>query len=187
MLEEVFARLAKAAPDAWPCWAYSNHDTVRHVTRWGLSDAAARAYATLLICLRGSVCLYQGEELGLPEAELAFEDLQDPYGIEFWPEFKGRDGCRTPMVWQADNRMGGFTSAAKSWLPVPAAHLGLAVARQAGDPASMLEHYRRVLALRRAHPALRTGAMTGLRAQGDVVSFLREGLGEDAVLRRQSW
>ena len=51
--------------------------------------------------LRGSVCLYQGEELGLTEADLAFEDLQDPYGIRFWPEFKGRDGCRTPMVWDS--------------------------------------------------------------------------------------
>ncbi len=178
VLEEVFDRLAKAAPDAWPCWAYSNHDTVRHITRWGLGDAAARAYATLLICLRGSVCLYQGEELGLPEAELDYEDLQDPYGIEFWPEFKGRDGCRTPMVWQSDNRTGGFTTGAKSWLPVPAAHLGLAVARQAGDGASMLEHYRRVLALRRAHPVLRTGVMSGLVAEGDVVTFRRESAGE---------
>ena len=67
---------------------------MRHITRWGLTDAATRAYATLLLCLRGSVCLYQGEELGLPEADIGFDDLQDPYGIEFWPEFKGRDGCR---------------------------------------------------------------------------------------------
>jgi alpha-glucosidase len=75
----------RAAPDAWPCWSYSNHDTVRHVTRWRLSDAAARAYATLLMCLPRLALPYQGEELGLPEAELAFEDLQDPYGIAFWP------------------------------------------------------------------------------------------------------
>ena len=173
-LEQTFARLNAAAPDAWPCWAYSNHDTVRHITRWGLSDAAARAYATLLMCLRGSVCLYQGEELGLPEADIAFDDLQDPYGIEFWPEFKGRDGCRTPMVWEADNRLGGFSSAATAWLPVPAEHLGRAVSRQAADPASMLVHYRAALALRRAHPVLRTGKMTPLLAQGNVVSFTRQ-------------
>ena len=173
-LEQTFARLNAAAPDAWPCWAYSNHDTVRHITRWGLSDAAARAYTTLLMCLRGSVCLYQGEELGLPEADIAFDDLQDPYGIEFWPEFKGRDGCRTPMVWQADNRLGGFSSAAKAWLPVPAEHLGRAVSRQADDPASMMAHYRAALALRRAHPVLRDGAMTPLVAQGNVVSFTRQ-------------
>lgn len=173
-LEQTFARLNAAAPDAWPCWAYSNHDTVRHVTRWGLTDAAARAYTTLLMCLRGSVCLYQGEELGLPEADIAFDDLQDPYGIEFWPEFKGRDGCRTPMVWEADNRLGGFSSAAKAWLPVPAEHLGRAVSRQADDPASMMAHYRAALALRRAHPVLRTGTMTPLVAQGNVVSFTRQ-------------
>ena len=174
VLEQTFARLTAAAPDAWPCWAYSNHDTVRHITRWGLSDAAARAYTTLLMCLRGSVCLYQGEELGLPEADIAFDDLQDPYGIEFWPEFKGRDGCRTPMVWEADNRLGGFSSAAKAWLPVPAEHLGRAVSRQADDPASMMAHYRAALALRRAHPVLRTGTMTPLVAQGDVVRFMRQ-------------
>jgi len=125
-----FDRLAAAAPDAWPCWAYSNHDTVRHITRWQLSDAGARVYATMLMCLRGSVCLYQGEELGLPEAEIAFEDVQDPYGIEFWPEFKGRDGCRTPMIWQTDNALCGFSTAQKAWLPVTAPHRPLSVAAQ---------------------------------------------------------
>ena len=176
-LVAIFARMARAAPDAWPCWAMSNHDTVRHITRWGLSDAAAMAYTTLLMCLRGSVCLYQGEELGLPEADIAFEDMQDPYGIAFWPEFKGRDGCRTPMVWQADNAAGGFTTAAKPWLPVPSAHLHRAVAVQASDHRSMLAHYRRALALRRAHPVLRNGAMADLRAAGDVVQFVRRGEG----------
>jgi alpha-glucosidase len=177
-LEETFARLNAAAPDAWPCWAYSNHDTVRHITRWRLSDAAVRCYTVLLMCLRGSVCLYQGEELGLPEAEIAFEELQDPYGIEFWPEFKGRDGCRTPMVWEADNRLGGFSTAAKAWLPVPAEHLGRAVARQAGDDASMMAHYRAAIALRHAHNALQVGAMTPLVAGGDVASFVRAAEGE---------
>jgi alpha-glucosidase len=173
VIGETFARLGRAAPDAWPCWAYSNHDTIRHPTRWKLSPEAAKAYAVLLLCLRGSVCLYQGEELGLPEADVAFEDLQDPYGIQFWPEFKGRDGCRTPMVWVADNRMGGFTTAAKSWLPVAPEHLNLAASRQAGDASGMLEHYRAALAFRRAHPVLRDGAQSGMTVSGDVVSFLR--------------
>ena len=103
--------------DGWACWAFSNHDVIRHASRWDLTPAAQRMFATLIMCLRGSVCIYQGEELGLPEADVAFEDLQDPYGIEFWPEFKGRDGCRTPMVWESSNQNGGF-SAAKPWLPV---------------------------------------------------------------------
>jgi alpha-glucosidase len=170
-----FDRLAAAAPDAWPCWAYSNHDTVRHITRWGLSDAAARVYTTLLMCLRGSVCLYQGEELGLPEAEIAFEELQDPYGIQFWPEFKGRDGCRTPMVWQSDNALCGFSTAEKAWLPVTAPHRPLSVAAQQADSAALLHHYRRALAFRRAHPVLAQGAMTDWQAAGEVFSFTRQG------------
>lgn len=176
MLAETFARMAKAAPDAWPCWSYSNHDTVRHISRWELTDAAARCYAVLLMCLRGSVCLFQGEELGLPEADIAFKDLQDPYGIEFWPEFKGRDGCRTPMIWETDNGNGGF-SQGRPWLPVPASHLKLSVTAQSADPASMLHHYTQALALRRAHAVLRVGRMTAPVASGDVVVFERHGVG----------
>ncbi len=175
LAEQTFARLDHAAPDAWPCWAYSNHDTVRHITRWGLSDVAAKTYATMLMCFRGSVCLYQGEELGLPEAEIDFDALQDPYGIQFWPEFKGRDGCRTPMVWQTDNAMCGFTTADKAWLPITAPHRPLSVAAQEGDRTSMLSHYRAALAFRRAHPTLASGAMTGVQATGDLLTFLRTG------------
>ena len=91
--------------DGWICWAFSNHDVIRHVTRWtkpgGSPEATAKFAIALLACLRGSICIYQGEELGLEEAELAFEDLRDPYGIRFWPGYKGRDGCRTPMPWEA--------------------------------------------------------------------------------------
>lgn len=170
---ETFARLEAAAPDAWPCWSFSNHDVVRHVTRWELSDDSAKIYATLLMCFRGSVCLYQGEELGLPEAELDFSDLQDPYGIAFWPEFKGRDGCRTPMVWQPDEKNGGF-SHGKPWLPIPATHLALSVAAQDSVSSSILNHYRRAVAFRHAYAALRTGAQTGLQAAGDLLTFCRE-------------
>ena len=174
---ETFDRLEKAAPDGWACWAFSNHDVMRHFTRWGLREASAKAYATLLMCLRGSVCLYQGEELGLSEAELAFEDLRDPYGIEFWPEFKGRDGCRTPMVWDRDNLNGGFSDA-RPWLPVPAEHLSHAVAALAGDPGALPAHYRRAIAFRHAHAALQSGTMDDMRAEGEVIRFIRTGGGE---------
>ena len=170
---ETFDRLSKAAPDGWACWAFSNHDVVRHISRWNLSDAAARAHLLTLLTLRGSVCLYQGEELGLTEANVAFEDLQDPYGIEFWPEFKGRDGCRTPMVWQSDNGNGGF-STGKTWLPVDPAHLSRAVAAQEADPAALLQFYRKALALRAAHPCLRKGEQTGMTATGPVLQFQRQ-------------
>jgi alpha-glucosidase len=173
-IANVFARLQAKTPHAWPCWAYSNHDMPRHISRWGIDDAAARAYVTLMMCLRGSTCLYQGEELGLPEADIAFEDLQDPYGIEFWPEFKGRDGCRTPMVWQKDNANGGFTTG-KPWLPVPREHLSRAVAEMEKDPNGLLATYRHAVALRHAHRALIDGAQSDMTASGDVLSFRRSG------------
>ncbi|MCJ8139700.1 alpha-amylase family glycosyl hydrolase [Falsirhodobacter halotolerans] len=174
ILEDTFHRMSRAAPDAWPCWAYSNHDTVRLPTRWQASEGALKAYAVLLMCLRGSACIYQGEELGLPEAEVAYDDLQDPYGKQFWPEFKGRDGARTPMVWE-DRSGGGFSTAQKPWLPVSDAHLPLAVERQEGVVGSMLEHYRLAIALRKDHPTLRHGAMDALWTNGDLVQFLRLG------------
>ncbi len=171
--KQVFDQLAAKAGDAWPCWAFSNHDVQRHASRWDLDDAAIRQHAVLMMCLRGSACLYQGEELGLPEADVAFEDLQDPYGIEFWPEFKGRDGCRTPMVWTAQDEQSGFSSG-KPWLPVSSAQAEQAVDRLEHDPQSMLHHYRRAIALRHAHSALMSGSQTGMSQDRSVLSFTRE-------------
>ncbi|MGH1412152.1 MAG: alpha-amylase family glycosyl hydrolase [Pelagimonas sp.] len=174
----VLNKVDEAAPDGWACWAFSNHDVVRHATRWSLNEDAQRAFATLLMCLRGSACLYQGEELGLEEAEVGFEELQDPYGIEFWPEFKGRDGCRTPMVWEKSNSFGGFSDNTP-WLPVAPKHLKHSVAEQENDSAALLHHYRRAIALRHAHRALSKGVMSGLKASGDIVAFQRSEAGEE--------
>ena len=171
-MADVITYLDRIAPDGWACWAFSNHDVVRHTTRWQLSDAATRLYAALLMCLRGSVCIYQGEELGLPEAEVSFDDLQDPYGIQFWPEFKGRDGCRTPMVWSHASTHGGF-SIQKPWLPVAAEHLHLAVDTQEQTPNSVLQYYRHAIALRQSHAALQRGTLDQLSVQGSVLSFVR--------------
>ncbi|TFL16730.1 alpha-glucosidase [Jannaschia formosa] len=174
---EVFRHMEAAAPEGWACWALSNHDVTRHVSRWNLDEQGARCYATLLQCLRGSVCLYQGEELGLTEARVAYEDLRDPYGIEFWPEYVGRDGCRTPMVWEASNVNGGF-STARPWLPTAAEHLGRAVGLQEARDDALLHHYRRIIALRNGSPALRQGAQTDMQAEGDLLHFVRELDGE---------
>ena len=176
---EVYDRLGRAAPDGWACWAFSNHDVTRHVTRWNLDRDGARCFATLIHALKGSVCLYQGEELGLPEAVVAYEDLRDPYGIEFWPEFVGRDGCRTPMVWEASNTNGGFSDSTP-WLPVASSHLGRAVAVQEGRADSLLHHYRSVIAVRRGSEALQKGAQVNLEAQGAALTFMRV-LPEDAT------
>jgi alpha-glucosidase len=167
----------EAVADGWICWAFSNHDVVRHISRWtkpgGDTDAMAGFSIALLACLRGSICLYQGEELGLDEAELAFEDLRDPYGIRFWPGFKGRDGCRTPMVWNSEEPNGGFTTG-KPWLPVPETHRARAVDVQERDANSILGRYRAMLAFRKEHPALIAGSIDLLDADTDQLAFVRE-------------
>jgi len=168
----VMHRLDAQAPDGWACWAFSNHDVMRHTTRWNLPPAAQRAFISMMIALRGTLCLYQGEELGLQEADVAFEDLQDPYGIEFWPEFKGRDGCRTPMVWETSNLNGGFSSAIP-WLPVSHEHLHHSVQSQQDDPAALLHHYRRALTFRKGQPALLKGVHSNLKATDGVLSLHR--------------
>ena len=116
----------------------------------------ATQLSCLVCCLRGSVCVFQGEELGLAEADVPFEALRDPYGIAFWPTFKGRDGCRTPMPWDATERA-GFSSAAP-WLPVPHQHLQLSV------------RHRRATSRRRctASGACSRGANVPLLINGDI-------------------
>lgn len=174
---EVMTRNMTVGAEGWPCWAFSNHDVVRHRSRWNLGEGAYRVYAALLMSLRGSICLYQGEELGLTEAYVAYEDLQDPYGKRFWPKFKGRDGCRTPMAWITDNRLGGFTDA-HPWLPVAVEHLAQSVAAQEDDPDSILHFYRSMLSFRKAHEPLRKGSMTILEQDAGGISFLREHEGQ---------
>ncbi|MDJ0638164.1 MAG: alpha-amylase family glycosyl hydrolase [Paracoccaceae bacterium] len=161
---EVLNRFDELAEDSWACWAYSNHDVVRHTTRWSLTEASQKAYLALLLSLRGSVCLYQGEELGLPEADVAFEDLHDPYGIKFWPKFRGRDGCRTPMVWASNAENGGF-STAKPWLPVSDKHAARSADVQEADPASMLNFYRQMIAYRKSRPVLCKGTLEIVTAE----------------------
>jgi alpha-glucosidase len=128
----------------------------------------------MLLSMRGSVCLFQGEELGLKEAELAFEDLVDPYGIEFWPEFKGRDGCRTPMPWNAAKLNLGFSSGAP-WLPLGETHAALAVSEQEQDPASTLNFFRAMMHERMGHSSLRIGDLKLLDAPLPLIAFIRGG------------
>ncbi|GGO64042.1 alpha-glucosidase family protein [Bowmanella pacifica] len=161
--------------DGWPCWAISNHDVVRAASRWskGKTDPQLAKLLLVMLCsLRGSICLYQGEELGLPEAELAFEDLQDPYGITFWPNFKGRDGCRTPHPWKPQAH-GGFSSH-KPWLPVPDEHLPLSVEEQEKQAGSVLNSYRGLMRWRKQQPVLLFGDIHFIDSQEPVLAFIRE-------------
>ena len=185
-LHRVFTRFAQVVGSGWPCWAISNHDVPRVATRWGGSNpppGLLRLAAALQLSLRGSSCIYQGDELGLPEAEISFEDLRDPYGIAMWPEFKGRDGCRTPMPWNSAAADLGFGSASgatttRAWLPIAESHRALAVDRQEADAASLLNHYRQLLKWRRGHPALIDGEMDLLPSHDQVLAYERRASGE---------
>ncbi|GAB3024843.1 alpha-amylase family glycosyl hydrolase [Oleiagrimonas citrea] len=181
-IRETVRNLESHMPDGWPCWAISNHDVERVVTRWGGVDAPPHLanQLTALVCsLRGSVCVYQGEELGLSEADVPYEQLQDPYGITFWPNFKGRDGCRTPMPW-GEGEHGDF-SAGTPWLPVPDTHRALAVSRQEGDADSMLHGFRAFMAWRQTQPALRWGDIRMLDSAEPLLAFTRSFEGETVL------
>ncbi len=171
-VRETVRRLESCLNEGWPCWAISNHDVRRVVSRWGGAsppEHIASQLTALLCSLRGSACIYQGEELGLTEADLPFEMLQDPYGITFWPTFKGRDGCRTPMPWD-DTTQGGFTTGTP-WLPIPDTHQALSVAQQSARADSPLSRFRRFLRWRKTQPALMFGDVE-LHGDGEPVLVL---------------
>jgi alpha-glucosidase len=181
-LYHTFDRFESIVGDGWPSWALSNHDVGRVASRWACDQLPAferlaklQLIAALQMCLRGSPCIYQGDELGLPDAELAFEDLQDPYGISMWPEFKGRDACRTPMPWHRDASDLGFGSGQqRPWLPLSESHRKLAVDRQLNDPNSTLNFYRALLAWRKQIPVLQTGSMRLCAEHKSCLAFFRE-------------
>ena len=146
---------------AWPTWVLSNHDNQRHRTRYG-SEARARAAAVLLLTLRGTPFLYAGEELGLEDGVIPPERVVDP---------GGRDGCRSPIPWDATAAHGWGTD--DPWLPWPPEADTRNVATQRDDPSSILHLYRAVLAARRASPALSTGTLELLDARAGVLAWER--------------
>src|SRR5207302_2123753 len=137
------------------------------------SAASAKLFMALLLSLRGGIFVYQGEELGLPEADLPYDSLKDPYGLNYWPDFKGRDGCRTPMPWRRADKHCGFSTADTTWLPIPQAHQTFAVDVQDSDPDSVLNAWRSFLALRKGSPALRHGTLLLRETEGALIAFER--------------
>jgi alpha-glucosidase len=165
--------------DAWPSWSLGNHDVPRFASRLAGDDPAnARVLMAVLLALPGTIFLYQGEELGLPQADVPFERLADPFAIAAWTGGAGRDGARTPMPWAADAPNAGFSTAADTWLPVDPRHVALAADRQLTDDRSMLALTRRLVALRAAHCALRLGAAEAVSAPDGVLAFQRAYGGE---------
>ncbi|GAB4541616.1 MAG: hypothetical protein Tsb0014_33680 [Pleurocapsa sp.] len=173
-------------PDGGNCWMVGNHDYGRMRSRWTGKDAAGKPYpdsfyhvfAGLLISLPGALCLYQGDELGLPAAgipeDIPVEAMQDPFGKALYPNVKGRDGSRTPMPWQANAPNAGFTNADRPWLPIPQGHLSSAVDIQSENPHSLLNTWRRLLHWQKQQPALRRGRYEILDTPKSILAIVRE-------------
>ncbi|CAN5819543.1 alpha-amylase family glycosyl hydrolase [soil metagenome] len=168
----------------WASWSVGNHDVARVVTRWGGAHASAgfaKVILAMQMALKGTPCLYQGDELGLSEADLPYEMLQDPVGLRFWPEMKGRDGCRTPIPWDATQPHAGFSSA-KPWLPLPVEHMAMAVRQQQQDDASVLCFARTLIAWRKSLPQLTRGEIVFIDAPEPVLALRRDLAGWPSIL-----
>jgi len=171
--------------DGWPSFTFSNHDRIRAMTRWSRNKNEendqdfGKFLNMLLLTLRGSICLYQGEELALPQATVAYEDLQDPEAIANWPETLGRDGTRSPLPWQKDAPNAGFSNE-KPWLPMAKRYNDLAIDIQENTPLSCLHFTRQILAFRKQHAALITGDIKFLDTQEPILAFERSS--EDETL-----
>ncbi len=170
--------------DSWPSWAFSNHDVRRVLSRWGqdcgCNPRLASVVTAALCALRGSIFLYQGEELGLTDAVIPFDRIQDPWGKYLYPLWQGRDGCRTPMPWD-DSSYAGF-STNEPWLPIASAHIACNVKTQEQNPESPLNFCRAFLKWRKSVPALLTGALKFSDGPGDLqLCLTREDKGSRAL------
>lgn len=179
-IQQVITKYSEAAPDGWPSWSFSNHDAVRVATRWALQKHQEKPdplfikmINALLLSLKGTVYIYQGQELGFEQVDVAFEDMKDPYGIFQYPENKGRDGCRTPMIWADKRAYGGFSDV-KPWLPIGLENIPLAVSKQDEIERSILNHFKGLSDERQKSPALRLGDIDFIHACDDILAFVRK-------------
>jgi len=168
-------------PGHWPTISFSNHDVPRTVSRFGGKNAGpdvAKLMFALLLALKGTTLIYQGEELGLQQASLTREQLRDPVGDLYWPYTGGRDGCRTPMPWRPGPNLGFST--ATPWLPAAGEHADFTVEAQEADPESVLAFSRAMIDLRRHSEALTAGDLTILDLADPVLGFVRRS-GDEAI------
>jgi alpha-glucosidase len=163
---------------AWPNWVLGNHDRPRLASRLG--DAQTRVAVILLLTLRGTPTLYYGDEIGMRQVGIKPEQVRDPWEKNVPGFGVGRDGCRTPMQWDASAHAG--FSAVPSWLPVADDFATRNVARQRGDPASLFNLYRRLIALRRSKAALVSGSYRTVMATDGVLAYMRGADGERLLI-----
>ena len=159
----------------WPNHVLNNHDNPRTSTRYHFNgdDQLLKTTAVLMMTLRGTPFLYHGEEIGMRDIELSRDEIQDPPGKKYWPFYKGRDGCRSPMQWD-DDIYSGFSDA-KPWLPVHPGYVQRNVESQSKDPHSLLNLYKELIRLRRSQPVLQHGSFSSFPGMpGQVLAYLRE-------------
>lgn len=169
---------AAAIENATPTWTLSNHDVDREVTRYGGGAVGldrARAMAMVMLALPGAVFIYNGEELGLPNVELPDAVLQDPTWERSGHTERGRDGCRVPMPWAGDTPPFGFSTATKTWLPMPVDWAPLTVERQLDDADSTLSFFRRALELREKRAEFTGNRIEWLAVPRSALMFTRPG------------
>src|SRR5262249_41644644 len=165
---------AAAMVDAVPTWTLANHDVDREVSRYGdgpIGLARARAMALVMLALPGTVFIYNGEELGLPNVDLPDEVLQDPVWFRSGGIERGRDGFRVPMPWDGDEPPFGFSDNPDTWLPIPPEWKELTVERQLREPDSTLNFFRRALKLRATRPEISDATMEWLDAPTGALTF----------------
>ncbi len=181
-LSQMINRFQEHFQEGIICWTAGTHDFPRLKSRWQkyliedefTQEAFAHMFAAFLISLPGSCCIYQGDELGLTQAQVPLHRMQDPYGIANYPHILGRDGCRTPMPWHKQEDNAGFTTALEPWLPIPKDHLNHAVNQQDKKQDSILNKYRRLLKWRKNQPALQNGHLNLIDTEEPVFAFTRE-------------
>ncbi|MEM1380979.1 MAG: alpha-amylase family glycosyl hydrolase [Pseudomonadota bacterium] len=168
----------------YPGWALSNHDCHRVASRWSLPRSPqgrnVRLFALLHAAIRGVTFIYQGEELGLPQADIPFDKLVDPEGIANWPADQGRDGARTPFPWTGNDPYAGF-STHEPWLPIDPAHLPLNAHDQCSNEESIHHFFREALGMRRNNPALRLGDFKDLSDGKPLIAFERSLSGKTLI------
>ena len=160
-----------------PLFVFDNHDNARSIDRFGngaQNVAIAKCIATILFTTKSTALTYYGAEIGMPTTTPSRrEDVKDPIGITGWPKEKGRDGERTPMQW-TPGPQAGFSTNPQTWLPIPANYTTINVQTETADPASLLNWYKQLIALRRSIPALHDGGIVMLNKDSkDVLCYLR--------------
>lgn len=188
-LHALLARVNALFDDHRICWTFGTHDFPRLKGRWDhhrrltweLEQRLDRLLIAMLVCLPGSCCIYQGDELGLTQSQLTLDQLRDPYGIANYPQILGRDGCRTPMPWTDTAPSAGFSASRTPWLPIAAEHLALSVRRQLQNPDSLLHAYRQLLQWRKTQPALRSGQIA-LHDVSEPLLLFERGAAEQRLL-----